>query len=57
MASCLGDRKQVQIAGSTGVFFFLLEGVGGGGEWKLPVYVRIVLVALFDFMTEEDWGE
>ena len=56
MASCLGDRKQVQIAGSTG-FFFGGGGGGGGGEWKLPVYVRIVVVALFDFMTEEDWGE
>ena len=26
------------------------------GERKL-VYVRIVVAAIFDFMTEEDWGE
>ena len=24
---------------------------------KLFVYVRIVVAAIFDFMTEEDWGE
>ena len=24
---------------------------------KLLVYVRIVVAAIFDFMTEEDWGE
>ena len=27
----------------------------GGG--KLLVYVRIVVTTIFDFMTEEDWGE
>ena len=31
MASCLGDRKQVQIAGSTGFFFWGGGGVGGRG--------------------------
>ena len=24
---------------------------------KLLVYVRIVVAAIFDFMTEEDWGK
>ena len=27
------------------------------GEQKLLVYARIVVTAIFDFMTEEDWGE
>ena len=27
-----------------------------GGQ-KLLVYARIVVTAIFDFMTEEDWGE
>ena len=27
------------------------------GGRKLLVYVRIVVAAIFDFMTEEDWGE
>ena len=27
------------------------------GEQKLLVYVRNALSAIFDFMTEEDWGE
>ena len=26
------------------------------GARKLLVYVRIVVAAIFDFMTEEDWG-
>ena len=27
------------------------------GGRKLLVYVRIVVTAIFDFKTEEDWGE
>ena len=27
------------------------------GGRKLLVYVRIVVTAIFDFMTAEDWGE
>ena len=27
------------------------------GGRKLLLYVRIVVTAIFDFMTEEDWGE
>ena len=27
------------------------------GGRKLLVYVHIVVTAIFDFMTEEDWGE
>ena len=27
------------------------------GRRKLLLYVRIVVTAIFDFMTEEDWGE
>ena len=27
------------------------------GGRKLLVYVRMVVAAMFDFMTEEDWGE
>ena len=31
-------------------------GVFNGGR-KLLVYVGILVAAIFDFMTEEDWGE
>ena len=27
------------------------------GQSKAAVYVRIVVATIFDFMTEEDWGE
>ena len=32
------------------------KGAGILGGRKV-IYVRIVLAAIFDFMTEEDWGE
>ena len=34
-----------------------ITGVFWAGELKLLVYIRIVVAAILDFMTEEHWGQ
>ena len=43
------------LACSAGIFCTFLGGGEGRVGQKLLVYVNVIVAAIFDFMTEEDW--